>query len=366
MVQHLADHSTHNTFSCCWFIGDSPQNKVQANMVLGVGVVGLGKMGLLHAGIINSLPSGRVVAICEKEGMLVKAARQLLPSISFYDTVDAMLEKERLDAIYVTTPIQTHARIIETIVDSLPSAGIFSEKPLAADTVEARKIAEMVSSKKVVNMVGLQKRFGVTFKRAKQLLDAGAIGRVQFFRSGSYVSDIFRHGVGWRFQKGSGGVLLDLSPHLIDLLLWYFEDVKVLSAVGKSFYSSEVEDYVHATLETRAGAVGSFEVSWSARNYRIPEIMIEVQGDGGSLTITDDHIEIDADQSLPGIIASGKSILRRADFDTSVPFLLADPEFTVEDEYFLTTVLNGLHAQPDFEAGVRVNEFIDMVHRGMR
>ncbi len=196
----------------------------------------------------------------------------------------------------------------------------------------------MVSSKKVVNMVGLQKRFGVTFKRAKQLLDAGAIGRVQFFRSGSYVSDIFRRGVGWRFQKGSGGALLDLSPHLIDLLLWYFEDVKVLS----------------------------FEVSWSARNYRIPEIMIEVQGDGGSLTITDDHIEIDADQSLPGIIASGKSILRRADFDTSVPFLLADPEFTVEDEYFLTTVQNRSRAQPDFEAGTRVNEFIDMVHHGMR
>ena len=139
-----------------------------------------------------------------------------------------------------------------------------------------------------------------------------------------------------------------------------------VSAVGKSFYSSEVEDYVHATLETRAGAVGSFEVSWSARNYRIPEIMIEVQGDRGSLTITDDHIEIDADQSLPGIIASGKSILRRADFDTSVPFLLADPEFTVEDEYFLTTVQNRSRAQPDFEAGTRVNEFIDMVHHGMR
>jgi len=158
---------------------------------------------------------------------------------------------------------------------------------------------------------------------------------------------------------------LDLGPHLVDLLLWYFEELKMVSAIARSFYSSEVEDYVHATLETRAGAVGSFEVSWSARNYRIPEIMIEIQGEKGSLTITDDYLGVDTDQSLPEIITGGKKILRKVDFDTNVPFLLADPEFTVEDEHFLTAVQNRSPVQPDFEAGTRVNQVIDSVRHEM-
>ena len=44
-----------------------------------IGVIGLGKMGILHSGFLSATPNCRLKAICEKESLIVKAAREFLP-----------------------------------------------------------------------------------------------------------------------------------------------------------------------------------------------------------------------------------------------------------------------------------------------
>jgi predicted dehydrogenase len=200
-------------------------------------------------------------------------------------------------------------------------------------------------------------------RHAKYLLEKRAIGRLQFMRCYSYASDIFRKGSGWRFKKGTGGVLLDLGPHLLDLLLWYFGEPEVISAIEQSYYSSEVEDYVHAVFRFGADFVGSFDVSWSKRHYRLPEISIEVQGTAGSLSVCDDYVRIQADKSVEGVIEAGSKTFQRAAFDTGVQFLLADPEYTVEDIHFLDAVQNRTKVEPDFQTAAEVSQLIDQVHQ---
>ncbi len=329
--------------------------------MLRVGIVGFGKMGVLHAGIVNALSNGKVAAICETEGMIVKAARKVLPRISFYQDVSEMVTQEDLEAVFITSPIQTHLPIIQTILEKRNTTGLFVEKPLAATREEAMEIAKAASGLGIANMVGLQKRFSPVFQRAKQLLEGGAIGEVQFFRCYSYVSDIFRRGEGWRFKKGAGGALLDLGPHAVDILLWYLGDLKPISAVSRSFYSSEVEDYVHCILETESGIVGNLDVCWSIRNYRLPEILVEIHGTNGSMTVADDYVRLQADRAVVGVVSAGGHLFRKASFNTSVEFLLADPEFTVEDQHFLQAVETKGHAQPDFYTAARVNQVIDLI-----
>ena len=45
--------------------------------LLRVAVVGLGKMGLLHASILNMMPNVEVVALCDKSSLLLKIVKKL-------------------------------------------------------------------------------------------------------------------------------------------------------------------------------------------------------------------------------------------------------------------------------------------------
>jgi predicted dehydrogenase len=269
------------------------------------------------------------------------------------------MSSESLDAVIITTPVQTHAKIILDLVASNGAISLFVEKPLAANHEEARKICEAVGKSSAIHMVGLQKRFAATFSKGKELLANGEIGTPQFFRGHIFSSDVFSGGGGWRLKKGSGGVAVDLGPHIVDLILWYFGDPSKVSGVSKSLYSA-VEDYVHATFEFRNGLLGNIDMSWSIRNYRLPELYLEVHGSHGTLTVSDDFVKLQLDEAGTNLPA-GTHMFRRPELQPSVPFLLAEPEFTLEDVAFRSALTNGKAAEPDFLAGARVNELIDII-----
>ncbi len=326
-----------------------------------VGVVGLGKMGILHAGIVSALPDVSLAAISEKEGIIARAAKKIITNVPIYADVAEMVRKQNLDAVMITSPIHTHIQVIRTLLNSASTA-IFTEKPLAANAAEAFEVAKATSEKKIINMVGYQKRFSPIFRHAKHLIEKEAIGEIQFFRAYSYLSDIFRQGSGWRFKKGSGGALLEHGPHLLDLVLWYFGDVKNVVARERSFYSKDVEDYVHAALEFESGTFGSLDISWSVRNYRLPETCLEVQGTNGTLKVSDDLVRLEIDSDIKGVIEAGKHTFQKPAFKTSVDFLLGEPEFTLEDKSFLEAVESKQSIEPSFRTAARVNQLIDRVH----
>ena len=328
--------------------------------MLKVGIVGLGKMGILHAGVVSALEGISLSGLCETEGIIRRMAEKLIPNVPIYGEVAEMVTKQSLDAVMIAAPIHSHIGVIRTLLESGCTA-IFTEKPLASNAKDAVEAAKTAAEKRVITMVGYQKRFSPLFQRAKFLLEKQAIGQVQFFKAYSYISDVFRQGSGWRFKKGSGGTLIELGPHLLDLLLWYFGGVLKVSAKQLGLYSKEVEDYVHAGAEFDSGVFGTVDVSWSMRNYRLPEICIEIQGADGTLKVSDDYVQVSADRGVKGVIDAGKRTFQKPSFKTNVEFLLGEPEFTVEDRSFLNAVAEKRQAEPSFQDAVKVNEFIDRI-----
>jgi predicted dehydrogenase len=334
--------------------------------VVNVGIVGLGKMGTLHAGIVNALSDSRVTAVCESEMMVAKIAKKLLRRVSFYSKFTDMINHETIDAVFITTPIQSHLSIIQDLLATKTNIGLFVEKPLAANGRDARALTEETSIRNVTNMVGFQKRFSPVMQHAKKLVDAEAIGVIHSVNCYSYTSDVFRKGGGWRFRKGSGGVLLDLGPHLLDLLLWYFGEPEHISATEESIYSTEVEDKVHADITFRSNIECKMDVSWSQHGFRLPEIRMELQGSNGSMVVSDDYVSVQADKAVTNIMQAGRQVFQKPSFNTSVTFLLADPEYTIEDECFLKAVRDKSHVEPNFKTASQVNGFIDSIHEAAR
>jgi predicted dehydrogenase len=318
-------------------------------------------MGVLHGGIVNSLPGTHVKAICEKESLLRELAKNLVPkTTNVYKDHVKMVKNEELDAVFVTTPIESHIKVAEDLVREDPRLSLFVEKPLAASGDQARLACEIAAKMRGIHMVGFQKRFSPVFRHAKELIEKHSIGDLMFFRSYIFSSDVLRRAKSWRYRKGTGGVLLDLAPHLLDMLLWLFGEPQRVSAVGRRLYSSEVDDYVHAIMSFESGLKGYMDACWSVPEYRLPELLVEIHGQGGTIAVTDDFVKLELHGS--GGLGSGTAATSyKQSFDTSVPFLLAEPEYTKEDQAFIRCIHERVLPELNFFQAARVNKIIDRI-----
>jgi predicted dehydrogenase len=320
-------------------------------------------MGILHSGILNSQPDTRIAAICEKDKLLTRLAKNILPkTIEFYNDHIKMVESTNLDAVVITTPIDTHVPLVVDLVEANSNLSLFVEKPLASSATQAQLASNAARKLHGIHMVGYQKRFSPVFRRAREYLSNGDLGELMFFRAYAFSSDVLREASAWRFKKG-GGVLLDLAPHVLDLLLWFFGMPDSITGTRTRFYSRQVDDYIHSVLSFNSGLRGHLDACWSVRNFRLPEFSIEVFGKKGSLRVTDDLLNVDVEKD------DGTRIRRayyKQSFDTSVSFLLADPEYTKQDESFLRSIQERSLPMSNFFESARVNMILDRIGEGSR
>ncbi|HDM36453.1 MAG TPA: Gfo/Idh/MocA family oxidoreductase, partial [Candidatus Syntrophoarchaeum butanivorans] len=220
-------------------------------------------------------------------------------------------------------------------------------------------LLDAVKQQPVINMVGYCKHFVDTFRKAKEIIDSDALGDLIYFNSSMYVSQLFSKGKGWRYKKESsgGGVLNTLAAHLIDLLLWFFGDVALVNGNVKSYYSRDVEDFVHSYLLFESGLGGYLDTSWSVRNHRLPEITIEVQGENGMLVVTDDYVKIYLDKELSWTTYYKQDLYEGVDFD------LGGPEYTIEDKHLIESIRNNRRTEIDVFDGFKVQKVIDAIYR---
>ena len=189
-----------------------------------IGFIGCGK----HARA-NIYPSLRLVG----EQIACVAARHLdhaqavaneyqIPKV--YDNYQAMLTKERPNAVFVITGGDQHAKIVEDCLSS--GSHVFVEKPLGLNQVEARKIAEVSRRTKKIVMVGFMKRFAPSYLTIKQISEKKDV-------FGNILSMTSMFAIGAR-GKGDEMYLRSTAIHYIDLIRFLLGEVVELSAVKNS------------------------------------------------------------------------------------------------------------------------------------
>lgn len=323
---------------------------------LRVAVIGLGKMGWLHSSILNVLPNVQLTALCDKSVIIRRFSKKIFNEIRIVDDVEKLLDLD-LDAVYVTTPTSSHYPVAKTIYVEEIARNLFVEKPLASSYEKARELCELANRFGGTNMVGYTRRFGVSFKKVKELLAQDAIGEVLSFKAYAYSADFLESEKGSRTPASRGGVLRDLGSYAVDLALWFFGDLKVDSAKLESLIDNGSEDHAYFRTKKSGGLEGEFDVSWCMKNYRLPEVGFSIRGSKGIIEVNDDKLEVK--------LNSGKSSTwYRHDLNDNVPFFLGGPEYFREDAYFFKTVIERLKAEPSFCIASEVDQIIDEVkHR---
>jgi predicted dehydrogenase len=322
---------------------------------LRVAVVGMGKMGLLHASILNVIPDVQLVAICEKSSFTRKLLKKLFLQVDLVDDVSGLSGLD-LDAVYVTTPIPSHYSVAKLVCQKRLARNLFVEKPLSANASEAAELCNLAKQACNTTMVGYLRRFMVTFLKAKELLSENAIGELKSFTVKAFSADFYDIKDNPEISIARGGVLKDLGSYAIDLALWYFDDLEVDSVAISSLTGKGAEDVADFTAHREYdGLKGDFSVSWCAEGYRMPEVVMSISGSKGTIKVNDDRISLCNDK--------GEFLWHRPDLNDSVSFWLGSPEFYRESTYFINSVQKSSIAEPSFQTASRVDFLIDKIQR---
>jgi len=199
-----------------------------------------------------------------------------------YSSVDALLEDPSIDAVYIATPVSTHAEL--TITAAKAGKHVLCEKPMAMSSAEALDMQQVCREHHVHLEIAYYRRYYPVIVKLKALLEAGKIGEAKRVRVNCHSPRTMIPGSDWRYdpQTSGGGVLMDIGSHRIDLLVFLFG--KIICSTGdiRSLQQTAVEDDCLLHLQFEQGVEADLSVSWSKENY---EDSILVEGNKGRLWI---------------------------------------------------------------------------------
>jgi predicted dehydrogenase len=255
-----------------------------------------------------------------------------------------------LDVIFVTTPIPSHFSIIKEVYSRQIARHVFVEKTLTSSYGDSKELCSMAEKVSSITMVGYQRKFGVTYAKAREVLRTGAVGNLTSFEAHAFSSD-FAQGVGGGKGDARGGVLRDLGSHAIDMALWFFGDLEAGPPLSSSPSAADGAQPLALGAKTAGGIEGVLRASWSVPGYRMAEIGISVEGDRGTLSANDDMVELNMKGAPP-------TRWYRQDLDDGVPFLLGGPEYYRQDAELVRCLREGRSAENSFESASRVDQII--------
>jgi len=181
--------------------------------------------------------------------------------ITRYASVDALLKD--VDIIDICTPTDTHHELV--LQSAAAGAAILCEKPLARTVAQAEAMLDICARNSVRIMVAHVLRFFPQYRHAASVIKGGEYGSpavLRFYRH--CFSPESAHENWFLRRERSGGVILDLMLHDIDIALWSAGPVRRASAAysARSGNSAQNEHAV-AILEHTNGALSHLEGSWA-------------------------------------------------------------------------------------------------------
>ena len=325
-----------------------------------IGIVGFGKMGMLHGALLNSIEGVEITAIADTSRMVLRAFKSVLPHIKYFASYETMLDECSLDAVIICTPSFSHIPIAKYAVNR--NVNIFIEKPMSSNLEQAVDLYELLKEKPLVSMIGFSSRYIPTFLKGKEIIESGILGRIESVKAQAYIADVFSKQRGWRYNKNfsGGGVLIDVGVHMIDLLYWYFG--KIASVIGsiRSIYSENVEDEANAHFNFKNGLGVDFDCSWSKAGYRKLYLKMEIVGEKGEMRITDQNVTRKLYNSNDA--ESDSMNLNYADLYEGYYIDLGEPQYSVQMKIFIENIKNRMKSDVDVEAGLYVQNIIDGIY----
>lgn len=270
---------------------------------LNIGLLGAGNMGRTHAYALNSMKyfyhltdfEPVLAGVCTRH---IESARRFAQEYGIgraCDCEDELINDPSIDIIDVSTPNVFHYDTLKKAI----AAGkhIYCEKPLCVTGAQAEEVAALAKEAGVTAQIVFNVRHMLPMQRARQLIEAGRLGRILSFRAvylHSSCTDLTRS-AGWKQDSTvcGGGVLFDLGSHVIDLVSYLCGPFASVTSRAQIAYPlrrgmdgaewcTNADEAFYMLASLACGAMGTIEVSKITLGTN-DDLRIEINGETGAL-----------------------------------------------------------------------------------
>lgn len=259
--------------------------KKGTNRAFRFAIVGCGVVSLQHIEALRRIDSATLAVVVDEDSHRAeKLGTQY--GIEWSSDLDRVLARPDIDVVSVCVPSHLHAGIGIRAANS--GKHVVMEKPIDIRLDAAQSLVDTCERNRVLLTVISQHRFHPGIRPAKDLIEAGKLGRlllgdvqIKYYRSQEYYDSGAWRG---KWATDGGGCLMNQGVHYVDIFRWLMGDAKRVTAkCATSAHTIEVEDIALAIVEFANGAHGIIEASTAV----YPELSerIQISGTEGTILI---------------------------------------------------------------------------------
>lgn len=255
-----------------------------------IGLVGCGAISNVHVNALKGIDDAVLYGVCD---FSYEKAQEFAKehNVIAYKSLDQMLDDPNVDSVSICTPSGLHAE--QTILALEKGKHVLTEKPMALNVADCKKIMETEKrSGKKVSVVS-QLRFGKDILKVKQLIEDNCFGKltncdiyIKYYREPSYYASSPWRGT---LKMDGGGALINQGVHGVDVMNFILgKPTVVFSNVDTRIHNIEGEDNCVSLLRYPNGASGIIQAS-TATPPGFP-LKILIHGEKGFVEITENEI----------------------------------------------------------------------------
>lgn len=331
-----------------------------------IGIVGCNYGRLVHLPAFRLDPRCEVIALAGNDPART-AELALASNIPLaFGCWEELVDHPDVDAVTIAAPPKLQPAIaMRALARGKP---VFAEKPMAAATTDAVAMARAASSSGLATMVDFNFSAILTWRKAKELIDQGAIGRLRHIAVNWNVENYSTHMriKNWKtLGADGGGALGNFVSHSFYYLEWLCGPISGISARLSGLPDDPtVETNATIIMTFRSGAAGN--LAMSCASYLGSGHRLEFYGENGTLTLIN---------ATPDYMRGFKLFLARRPATAFDPIDVDDPvdrNFPADGRIapvsrlaaaFLQAIADGGTAIPGFTEGLRVQALLDTARR---
>jgi len=332
-------------------------SNVAPSRTTGFAIIGCGLIGRKRAEALRKIPGVTLRTTCDLDAARAASLAQLVPGCTSSTDYHAVLADPAIDAVIVATLNAALAPISLAAVKA--GKHVLVEKPGALNAAQLRTIQEAAAKTGARVRIGYNHRFHPALQKARELLEAGALGPLMFLRA--------RYGHGgrkgydreWRADPAlsGGGELIDQGVHLIDLAGWFLGDFPTVEGhASTSFWDMKVDDNAFLSLRTATGQTAWLHASCTEwKNLFSLEIYgrdakLAIDGLGGSYG--------------PERLAYYKMLPEMGPPETTIfEYVRGDDSWGLETRTFLEDIRLAREPAPGLREGIRTLEIVEAIYQ---
>lgn len=174
------------------------------------------------------------------------------PGCQAYTDLEKVFREETIDAVAIATPAATHGDLVRAALEA--GKDVFVEKPLCLDVAEGRELVALAHARNRTLMVGHLLWYHPAILKLKELVDEGALGRIQY---------VYSNRLNLGKIRREENILWSFAPHDISVILGLLGEMpEHVEAQGGNYLHPDIADVTVSLLSFTSGVRAHIFVSW--------------------------------------------------------------------------------------------------------